>query len=198
MPALRRLALALLGLPVTSACARRPADTDIGISPTRVVLPAPAEDDSAALAHRDSASRSLSALLPPVDDAPRYAPPDARTLRYLQGTWGWTHLRDQRGSCAHNPHTMTLAPDRRTLLLRWREPLDSTGRRETRYEVRGFASRSIRVVLEGETRRTAAGSLVVWDLVFLAPDIYTWHRTDWPAWHTTEPLELCSREAPDW
>lgn len=77
---------------------------------------------------------------------------------------------------------------------RWTRP--DGGKLGTKYAA--SLARSIRVVLEGEARRTAAGSLVVWDLVFLATDIYTWHRTDWPAWHTTEPLELCSRESPDW
>ena len=75
--------------------------------------------------------------------------------------------------------------------FRYPAPVDSTGRREARYEVRGHTPNSIRAFLLSEPRRDTTGQLVEWDLVLLGADRYAWHRSDWPAGGTTIPLERC-------
>jgi len=53
----------------------------------------------------------------------------------------------------------------------------------------------LRMAIEGETRKTPAGDLVVWEVVMLSPDRYCWHRTDWPEGGCTAAIERCPLKA---
>jgi hypothetical protein len=119
---------------------------------------------------------------------------DKRSLEdTLAGEWGW--IAGGPG-CVENPHSITLAPDGRHLTVTYREPFDSTGALTKRYEVRSRSPRRIRafMISPAETRRTSSGEPVVWDLVITAPDVYQWHRTDWPEDGLTRAIIRCS----DW
>ena len=48
------------------------------------------------------------------------------------------------------------------------------------------------MISPAETRRTSSGEPVVWDLVITAPDVYQWHRTDWPENGLTRAIIRCS------
>jgi len=112
-------------------------------------------------------------------------------FRAAAGTWGWA-----RGphTCEGNPHTISFTAARDTMVLafRDREEGDSTDdNRVFRYAIRGSTPSSIRGFLIGEDRRTEAGELVVWDLVFMSPDSYRWHRTDWEPTDYAMPIVRC-------
>lgn len=111
----------------------------------------------------------------------------------LEGEWGW--VADGPG-CNDNPHTVSLTPDRRHMIVTYRDAFDSTGALSKRYEIRSRSPRRIRafMISPAETRRTPAGEPVVWDLVITAPDVYQWHRTDWPEGGLTRAIIRCS----DW
>jgi hypothetical protein len=47
----------------------------------------------------------------------------------------------------------------------------------------------------GETRRTAEGVPVVWDLVLVDSNTYRWHRTDWPWGGSTKAIRRCPADA---
>ena len=114
----------------------------------------------------------------------------------LAGEWGW--IADGPG-CHDNPHTISVTRDGRHLIITYREPFDSTGARTKRYEIRSRLPKAIRAFLISpeETRRTAAGEAVVWDLLITARDVYNWHRTDWPdSWMTRSIVRCGDLQAP--
>lgn len=116
-------------------------------------------------------------------------PAPAPVFETVIGTWGWT---EGDLNCRTNPHAISFSPDWKVMYLRYLAAVDTTGRLEARYEIRGHAPTSIRAFLLDETRRDSTGRLVEWDLVLLTADRYAWHRSDWPAGGTTVPLERCS------
>jgi hypothetical protein len=112
------------------------------------------------------------------------------------GTWDWW-----RGdsTCLGNPHEVTFSSDRREMLLTFKAPIDtSTGKRVVRYRILEVGphlfpepAHVVRASMEGETRRTTGGDLVIWDLVLATPNRYHWHRTDWEAGAVTRPIVRC-------
>lgn len=50
---------------------------------------------------------------------------------------------------------------------------------------------TITMSLNGETRTTAAGQLVVWSLVLVEDKVFVWRRTDWLKSQSTQPRIRC-------
>jgi hypothetical protein len=110
----------------------------------------------------------------------------------LPGSWGWKDS-DQVG-CATNPHQLSFTKNRQLMLLTTKKPFDGPDGRPmstVRYRVLE-TSPHLRMSIEGETRTTPSGDLVVWDLVMLSNDRYCWHRTDWPQGSCTKTNERCN------
>jgi hypothetical protein len=125
---------------------------------------------------------------------PYEVPANTDVFSVARGTWGWRHTVQ----CDTNPHTISFTPDRRYMLLTFAKPVKSAvgvTQDTFRYEVRGSTRSSIRGFLQGETRRTDRGDLVVWDLVLTSRDSYRWHRTDWADGSYTPKVVRC-RAAP--
>jgi hypothetical protein len=108
-------------------------------------------------------------------------PEDADVFAVVPGTWGSV---DGDNTCAGNPHTITIAADRLSMTYR-----DTTGTYV--YDIVEHDIGRIRGVIRGEDRKTDAGAPVVWDLLLRGPDMYVWHRTDWPAIMTTGLIVRC-------
>lgn len=106
----------------------------------------------------------------------------------IAGRWDWA---GQPGFCRTNPHTLSFTTDGKYMVLTFAHAIDSTGKREVRYEVRGHTERSVRGFITEETRRASDGSLVEWDLVLFSPNSYRWHRTDWPEDGVTAEVVSC-------
>lgn len=131
------------------------------------------------------------------DERPLPAASDAATIfGMLEGRWSWEGGDDE---CKASVHTLAISGDRRQLELRYPERTDSAGAPvvvrytviEAGAQVLPWAPHAIRLAMEGETRRTDAGDLVVWDLVFASPDRYHWHRADWEAGGLTKAIIRC-------
>jgi hypothetical protein len=110
----------------------------------------------------------------------------------VSGTWDWAEAENV---CADNPHTISFTENRDLMLLTTREPLElPDGKMESafRYQILEHGPSHIRSALEGETRQTDTGELVIWDLI-LRPDgqAYCWHRTDWPDGACTREIMRC-------
>jgi hypothetical protein len=141
---------------------------------------------------------------PVRNERPLPAATDAETIfRMLEGQWSWEGGEDE---CKASMHTLSLSDDRRWLELRYvgrTDSTDSTGAPvvvryrvvEAGPQVLPWAPHTIRLEMEGEDRRTDAGALVVWDLVFQSPDRYHWHRTDWDAGGLTKAIIRCDAPA---
>jgi hypothetical protein len=120
-------------------------------------------------------------------------PPPSPVFASVAGTWGWV---EGNHTCATNPHTIRFSPDWKYIDFAYAQPVDSaTGRRHSRYEVRGHDRNRIRAFLLHEDRRDAPKKLVEWDLILVSPDLYVWRRSDWPLDSSTNPVQRCSAQA---
>ena len=120
-----------------------------------------------------------------------YAAPNGDVFAAATGTWDW---EGADGYCRKDPHTITFSPDRSLMTFVSREPwTDSSGavHRTAEYDVQEHTAGRIRGRIRGETRMTAQGEPVVWDLVLVDADTYRWHRTDWPFGASTKPIHRC-------
>jgi hypothetical protein len=131
---------------------------------------------------------------------PAGATADSLTFRLAAGTWDWMHGDT---TCTTNPHTVSFSRDGRFMVLTFARADSATGQREYRYrileagkEVIPDVPHVIRAAMEGETRRTPDGKLVVWDLILASRNRYHWHRTDWPEMAVTNAIVRCSGTRP--
>lgn len=113
----------------------------------------------------------------------------------VEGTWAWTTADS---NCATDPHTITFTSDHSGMLIKSAHPyrwpdgrLDSVAY----YDIQAHTRSWIRGAIRGETRLTADGRPVVWDLVLKSPDRYAWHRTDWVAGGYTREIRRCAKSA---
>lgn len=123
------------------------------------------------------------------------------TFALAAGTWDWA-----RGdsTCMGNTQYLAISPDRRTMSLAFKAPIESaTGRRVVLYRIlaagNGILAQApfvIRAAMDEETRRTDAGVLVQWDLVLVTRNRYHWHRSDWPNHGLTHALVRCDGTRP--
>jgi hypothetical protein len=98
----------------------------------------------------------------------------------VSGTWG---LASGEATCQNNPHEISFSSDRLHMNVELRSPIQSgigTTESKFRYRILGARPSELRMELEGETRTTDDGKLVIWDLRMRGQDEYCWHRTDWP------------------
>ena len=123
---------------------------------------------------------------------PYEVPTDSDIFTVVQGTWAWTTADS---NCAANSHTISFTPDHSGMIITaahpYRRPdgkLDSVAF----YDVQGHTRSWIRGVIRGETRLTAEGRPVVWDLVLMSPNRYVWHRTDWTPGGYTRAIRRCA------
>jgi hypothetical protein len=59
------------------------------------------------------------------------------------------------------------------------------------YKILKVQGNTITMSLNGETRTTAAGDLVVWSLVLVEDKVFVWRRTDWLTNQSTQPRIRC-------
>lgn len=116
-------------------------------------------------------------------------PADKEVFDVAAGTWGWM---TGQNTCKKNPHTIAFSADRQTMMLTYRDSLDDTTAAGTWvYDILEHEPWRVRGAIRGEERKTDAGQLVVWDLVLRGPNLYAWHRTDWPALVMTDLNQRC-------
>ncbi len=108
----------------------------------------------------------------------------------LPGDWGWEESEEL--GCGQNSQTLTFTKDRKVMLLKHKEASATQGipAEAVRYRVLQ-AEPTLRMAIEGETRRTPAGEPVVWDLIMITADRYCWHRTDWALDACTSAVVRC-------
>jgi hypothetical protein len=125
-----------------------------------------------------------------------YTAPDGDVFAAAAGTWDWDGAER---FCEKNPHTISFSADRGLMTLVSREPwTDSSGtvHQRAEYDVLGHTAGRIRGRIRGETRMTADGQPVVWDLVLVDANTYRWHRTDWPLVGFTGAIRRCGAVSP--
>lgn len=124
---------------------------------------------------------------------PYEVPADTDIFAVVQGTWAWT---TSDSNCATDPHTITFTPDHTGMIITAAHPYRrADGRLDSIafYDIQAHTRSWIRGAIRGETRLTADGRPVVWDLVLKSPDRYAWHRTDWVAGGYTRAIRRCPR-----
>ena len=108
---------------------------------------------------------------------------------YVAGRWDWTthaHL------CADSAHTIRFRDNDRIMEIRQEGALGKGGDADpTVYDVLEITPSRIRGAIRGESRKTAQGKPVVWDLVMFTVNEYHWHRTDWGTFGYTPAVVRC-------
>lgn len=110
----------------------------------------------------------------------------------VAGTWEWKH---HIGTDRYNPHTITFSDDNKIANFTTMKPFKSHGNLISfyTYNVLSNDDKSITMSLNGETRKTDSGDLVVWILFLKGTDVYCWRRTDWKSSACTKDIVLIKR-----
>ncbi|WP_416899073.1 MAG: hypothetical protein ACMVY4_04930 [Minwuia sp.] len=140
----------------------------------------------------------LSVLAAPVPSAAQ----GVDLFELLEGRWdlpevydmkGDDCVRDANGHCAtvrkqdwcqpsSNFVTISFSENRSEAVFDWNRPLKSAiGKtvEQSRYIVLSREPQVLTMLLEGETRKTAEGEAVLWQLRVLDAGTFCWRRTDW-------------------
>ncbi len=128
---------------------------------------------------------------------PYVAPSDTDVFTVAQGRWAWTTADS---GCANNWHRITFTPDHAVMTITSSKPYEGTdGKLDSVavYDIEAHTQSWIRGAMRGETRLTADGRPVVWDLVLRSPDRYAWHRTDWFRGGYTSEIQRCPDSSAD-
>jgi len=126
---------------------------------------------------------------------PYVVPPGTDIFTAVQGIWAWT---TSDSACTRDWHRITFSPDHRIMRITSSKPYKGTdGKLDSVavYDIQAATGTWIRGAIRGETRLTAEGRPVVWDLVLRSADRYAWHRTDWSQGGYTREIERCSDKA---
>jgi TonB family protein len=115
-------------------------------------------------------------------------PKSEQMFQTLEGKWIFADM-----TCAE-PYTVTVAADRKSIKFQYAKPQkweDGIERDSFTYKVLAVGGYFIRAQIEGESRKTDEGSPVAWDFMFLSPNEFVWHRTDWEGLNSTKPVTRC-------
>ena len=122
---------------------------------------------------------------------PYSAPAGSSVFEVADGRWAWSTVP---GGCDTSWHRISFSPDHRVMTISSSKPYersDGTLDSVAVYDISAHTDTWIRGAIRGETRLTAEGKPVVWDLVLRSPTRYAWHRTDWIAGGLTAAIERC-------
>jgi hypothetical protein len=110
------------------------------------------------------------------------------------------HPGEINWSCEDNPHQIDFSSSPPHALFDWATPVegyDGSQRNHVTYDVLDWDESSITMRMEGETRLTDDGQVVVWILRLTAqPDGYCWGRRDWPMMRCQHQALRCSPTVP--
>ena len=100
----------------------------------------------------------------------------------LSGSWAESVNTNSVCDGTRRFSRMQLSDDRQKLAIfndrTWASKLGETNRFAA--TVLADTERSLTLRYDNETRRTADGKLVEWQLIFIAPGVFRWRETDWP------------------
>jgi hypothetical protein len=122
----------------------------------------------------------------------------ALTAEEMEGQY--EQVNDPDNACATNPATLSVTRNPDHLAFDWPVPFeiyDGSTRSGVTYDLIEERSDALVLRLEGETRRTDSGDLVIWLLRPTADRSgFCWGRTDWPLVRCESPYQRCSDAAP--
>ena len=97
--------------------------------------------------------------------------PNLDPLRDIQGVWGWR--ADVLRSCSENPQTMLLAPDRKTLTMRFAKPYNPVSGTVTEMIFDVVSVKPNKLVLLRTDSTTVGGPMPV-DVLFIDANTMSW------------------------
>jgi hypothetical protein len=122
----------------------------------------------------------------------RYYVAEGEDIRpVISGRWDW---QDADEACGADAGTYSFPADEMTMMIMYERPSAVVGGEATdsvTYDLLEVTRNYARGRIRGETRLTAAGDAVIWDLTLLSRDSFCWHRTDWGPDECTDELIRC-------
>jgi len=109
----------------------------------------------------------------------------------LSGSWQWEQAK---GICQKESlTTISFSADGNAMYLssdasNYRDPDEISVHT---YDIVGQPEVNLRTVIQGETRRTHAGDVVMWDIKMISNNEFCWHRSDWRNNECTQSLIKC-------
>ena len=97
-------------------------------------------------------------------------------------------------SCAANPMTQSLSPDRRRISFHWDRPVESyTGAKITDFggTITAMDAQSLTFMRDNETRLDPDGALILWTRHLLPGGAYCYTSTGWPEEGCSLPYLPC-------
>ena len=124
---------------------------------------------------------------------PGYAvPAGSSVFSVASGTWDWTTAKAD-SFCVVSRHRIEFSADHRVMTIVSAIPWTNAGVPESVavYDISAHSDHHVRGQIRGETRLTAAGKPVVWDLELTSDSSYNWHRADWASFNRTATIRRC-------
>lgn len=109
----------------------------------------------------------------------------------FEGVWSYND-KDKPFDCSEDPHTITFNLDKQEAYFNWIESKELPSEKTT-YSILKHTNKVIRMQMHGETRKDSEGHLVIWDLLKVSNNKYTWHRKDWPSGGSTGYFFKCNQ-----
>ena len=121
----------------------------------------------------------------------------AGVLNRLAGTWDTMPIDKPTCEADDYQHTMVVSPDKERITFKHAKSIDGPNGKTQEYTYKVLYEQEDRVMLflEGETRKTRNGDLVIWELILERPDYYRWRTHGAPAdWRNAVVGQRCKLE----
>ncbi|WPH17659.1 hypothetical protein [Variovorax paradoxus] len=118
----------------------------------------------------------------------------AGVLNRLSGTWDTMPIDKPTCESDEYQHTMVVSPHKDRVTIKHAKAIDGPNGKIQEYTYKVLYEQEDRVMLflEGETRKTRNGDLVIWELILERPDYYRWRTYGSPAdWRNSVVGQRC-------
>ena len=103
--------------------------------------------------------------------------------KQLSGWWAESHSTDLTSGFQNLRSTMKVDPVAKRLEMqfdrKWKTELGETDRHGAK--IIAATARTLVIQYDNESRRKRNGQVVEWELSMVAPGVYRWRETEWPA-----------------
>ena len=101
------------------------------------------------------------------------------------GEWSWATEED---SCTKSVQIIEFNDSKTLMTMSWKDQSGDIQGEVYKYKIHEIVDSKIRTEMIDEDRKTKSNKSVSWDLIVKSPQLYCWHRTDWPEISCTKDM----------